>query len=106
MPPGKHAVSPDLDPGGRSDELCTFGETFPCAIALWSRDRSRCSLNTFVKRLINYSETDFLQRPALWTDSIHPDDQRRFFQSQERLAASQSPVQCDYRFFPRNSDRP
>ncbi|HEV8722572.1 MAG TPA: PAS domain-containing protein [Candidatus Binatia bacterium] len=78
----------------------------PCAISLWSGARSYCLLNGSAKRLINYSEADFLNRPSLWPDRIHPDDQQKFLQSQERLAKGKSPVHCDYRFFPKNADRP
>lgn len=104
MLPG--AVSLGSVPGGQSDEVRTFWETFPCAISLWSRKLSHRFLNGSAKRLINYSETDFLNRPSLWVDRIHPDDQQKFLLYQERLGKDKSPVHCDYRFFPRNGDRP
>jgi hypothetical protein len=92
--------------GGHFDEVRAFWEMIPCAISLWSRERSHCLLNASAKRLINYSEADFLNRPSLWPDRIHPDDQQKFLQSQERLAKGKSPVHCDYRFFPKGADRP
>jgi PAS fold len=92
--------------GGHFDEVRAFWEMIPCAISLWARERSSCLLNESAKRLINYSEADFLNHPSLWIDRIHPDDQQSFLQAQERLAKSKSPVSCDYRFFPKNADRP
>lgn len=106
MLPGRGTVSLGSDPGDHFDEVRAFWETIPCATCLWSRDRSHCLLNGSAKRLINYSEADFLNRPSLWVDRIHPDDQQKFLQSQERLAKGKSPVHCDYRFFPKNADRP
>jgi hypothetical protein len=91
--------------GGHFDEVRAFWEMIPCAIALWTRERSSCLLNESAKRLINYSEVDFLNHPSFWMDRIHPDDQQNFLQAQERLAKSKSPVSCDYRFFPKNADR-
>ena len=92
--------------GRHFDEVRAFWEMIPCPISLWSRERSDCLLNESAKRLINYSETDFLNRPSFWMDRIHPDDQQNFLQAQERLARSKSPVSCDYRFFPKNADGP
>jgi PAS fold len=92
--------------GGHFDEVRTFWEMIPCAISLWTRERSYCLLNESAKRLINYSEADFLNHPSFWMNRIHPDDQQNFLQAQERLAKSKSPVSCDYRFFPKNADRP
>jgi hypothetical protein len=91
---------------GHFDEARAFWEMIPCAISLWTRERSYCLLNESAKRLINYSEADFLNHPSFWMDRIHPDDQQGFLQAQERLAKSKSPVSCDYRFFPKNADRP
>jgi hypothetical protein len=90
MLPGEGTVSVGSDPGGHFGEVRAFWETFPCAI--WRRGRSHCLLNSSAKRLINYSETDFLRRPSMWSERIHPDDQQKFLQSQERLAKSKSPV--------------
>jgi PAS fold len=91
---------------GHFDDVRAFWEMIPCAISLWTRDRSYCLLNGSAKRLINYSETDFLNHPSFWMDRIHPDDQQNFLQAQERLAKSKSPISCDYRFFSKNADRP
>src|SRR6266498_3397373 len=106
MLPDDGTASLGSDADHHFDEARAFWELIPCAISLWSRERSYCLLNRSAKRLINYSETDFLNRPSLWVDRIHPDDQQNFLKSQERLAKSKSPVQCDYRFFPRNADSP
>ena len=92
--------------GGHFDEVRVFLEMIPCAISLWTRARSYCLLNGSAKRLINYSEADFLNQPSFWIDRIHPDDQQTFLRAQERLAKSKSPVSCDYRFFPKDADRP
>ena len=94
------------DVGGHYDEVRAFWELIPCAIALWTPERSYCLLNESAKRLINYSEADFLNHPSFWMDRIHPDDQQGFLRAQERLAKSKSPVSCDYRFFPKGADRP
>jgi hypothetical protein len=91
---------------GHFDEVRVFLETIPCAILLWTRERSYCLLNGSAKRLINYSEADFLNHPSFWMDRIHPDDQQTFLRAQERLAKNKSPVSCDYRFFPKDADRP
>jgi len=91
---------------GHFDQVRAFWEMIPCAISLWTRDRSYCLLNESAKRLFNYSEADFLNHPSLWMDRIHPDDQQNFLEVQERLVKSKSPVSCDYRFFPKNADRP
>jgi PAS fold len=88
------------------DEVRAFWEMIPCAISLWTSERSYCLLNESTRRLINYSEADFLNHPSFWMDRIHPDDQQGFLRAQERLAKSKSPVSCDYRFFPKNADRP
>jgi PAS fold len=102
MLPDERTVSLD----GHFGEVRAFWEMIPCAIALWTRERSYCLLNGSARRLINYSEADFLNHPSLWMDRIHPDDQQNFLQAQERLAKDKSPVSCDYRFFPKNADRP
>jgi hypothetical protein len=81
-------------------------EASPCAMSLWSGDRTFCLLNQSAKHLINYTEADFLQRRSLWVERIHPDDQQNFSRSQKALTAGNSPVQCDYRFLPRNACRP
>jgi hypothetical protein len=102
MLPGERTVSL----GGHFDKLHAFCEMIPCAVALWIRERSSCLLNGSAKRLINYSAADFLNHPTFWVDRIHPDDQQKFLKAQERLAKSKSPVSCDYRFFPKNADKP
>ncbi len=81
-------------------------EAIPCAISLWNRDRSLCLLNQSAHRLINYTEADFSHCRSLWVDRIHPDDRQNFSRSQEALANGKSPVQCDYRFSPRNAQAP
>jgi PAS fold len=91
---------------GHFDDVRVFLETIPCAISLWTRERSYCLLNGSAKRLINYSEADFLNHPSFWMDRIHPEDQQAFLRAQEQLAKSKSPVSCDYRFFPKDADRP
>lgn len=78
-------------------------EISPSATALWNRDRSFCLLNQSARRLIKYTEADFSNRRSLWIERIHPDDQQDFFRSQEALRNGKSPVQCDYRFLPRNA---
>ncbi len=81
----------------------TFLEVSPAAISLWSLDRSFCVLNQSARRLINYTETDFLNRCSLWLERIHPDDQQKFSRFEDALRAGKSPMQCDYRFLPGNS---
>ncbi len=83
-----------------------FLEISPCAIGLWSHDRSFCLLSHSAQRLINYTEADFLARRCVWGERIHPEDKNNFSQSQEVLKAGRSPVQCDYRFFPKNAQNP
>lgn len=83
-----------------------FLEISPCAISLWSRDRSFCLLNQSAQRLLNYTEADFLKHRYLWLERIHPDDQQIFSWSQAALGTGRSPVRCDYRFLPRNARRP
>ncbi len=83
-----------------------FFEISPCAMSLWSRDRSFCLLNQPARRLINYTEADFLARRSLWIERIHPDDQQNFFRSQEAVKTGKSPMQCDYRFLPRSAEKP
>jgi hypothetical protein len=103
MLPDEGVISLGSDPGGR---LHVFLETIPCAISLWRLGRSHRLLNGYARRLLNYSEADLLNRPSLWVDRIHPDDQQKFLQSQERLAKGKSPVHCDYRLFPQDADGP
>jgi PAS fold len=92
--------------GSHFEEAPAFWDIVPCAISLWTRERSSCLFNESAKRLIHYSEADFLNQPSFWTNRIHPDDQQNFLRAQERLAKSKSTVSCDYRFFPKNADRP
>lgn len=78
----------------------------PCAISLWSRDRSSCLLNHAAKRLITFTEADFLNRRTLWIERIHPDDQESFSRFQQAVINAESSVHCDYRFFPKNAATP
>ncbi len=83
-----------------------FLEITPGAIGLWSHDRSFCLLSHSAQRLINYTEADFLARRCVWGERIHPDDKNAFSRFQEALKTGTSPVQCDYRFLPRNAEKP
>jgi len=91
------------DPFGGAREFC---EMIPGAAFLWSRERSVWLLNESAKRLTNYSESDFVHRPSLWAERIHPDDREKYCEFVEALDKDKPPAPCDYRFFPRDAHRP
>jgi hypothetical protein len=78
----------------------------PGAVSLWSRDRSVWQLNESAKRMINYSEADFVNRPSLWLERVHSEDRENYCRFVGDLDKDQPPAPCDYRFFPRNALRP
>ena len=106
MPLHKDIAPVGSDTGGDHNDMRALWEVSPCAMSLWNLDRSFCLLNQSAQRLTNYTETDFLKRHSLWVERIHPDDRQSFTQSQTALMTGKSPVQCDYRFLPRNAYRP
>ena len=99
-------IRPSLQPGARFNGAREFCEMIPGAVALWSRDRSFWLLNEFVKRMINYSEADFLNRRSLWVERIHSDDREKYCKFVKELDNDKPPSPCDYRFFPKNALRP
>ncbi len=99
-------MSADSDRQNQFDGARAFCEMIPGAVSLWSLDRSFCLLNESARRLINYSEADFLNRPSLWVERIHPDDRQKFCRSLEELINGKSVARCDYRFFARNANQP
>jgi len=94
------------DQDNHFDDVRVFLETLPCPIILWSRDRSFCLLNQSAKRLINFSEADFLKCRSLWVDRIYSGDKKRYLAFQEELVKGKSPVTCDYRILPNDTNRP
>jgi hypothetical protein len=99
-------IRPSLQRGARFNGAREFCEMIPGAVSLWSRDRSVWLLNESAKRMINYSEADFVNRPSLWLERVHSDDREKYCKFVEELDKDQPPAPCDYRFFPRNALRP
>ena len=67
-------IRPSLQRGARFNGAREFCEMIPGAVSLWSRDRSVWQLNESAKRMINYSEADFVNRPSLWLERVHSED--------------------------------
>jgi hypothetical protein len=102
----KKSMSSDFSAHDQLSSAREFCEMVPGAVSLWSRERSVWMLNEAAKRLINYSETDFVHRHSLWVERIHPDDREEYCEFVKNLHKKKLPVRCDYRFFPRHAHRP
>lgn len=74
-------------------------ELAPCAIAVWSADRSTCILNFAARQLTGFSERDFSNAQHLWMGRVHPDDQQFFISFWKELESGEKRLTCDYRFF-------
>lgn len=74
-------------------------ELAPCAIAVWSTDRSACTLNYAARQMTGFSERDFRENQHLWMGRVHPDDQQPLFTFWKDLESAERSLTCDYRFF-------
>jgi hypothetical protein len=84
--------------------LSTF-DLFPCAMIFWSARYSACVLNKEARRLTGFSSSDLQHAPSLWVSRIHVRDRALFSATRERLQSGEKKVQCDYRFFPKESTK-
>ena len=74
-----------------------FTDLFPCPIALWTRNFSRCHLNEPAKRLIHCYEADALHVSSFWLNHVHHDDIDQYLAFRAKLTKQKSPISCDYR---------
>jgi PAS fold len=102
----RKSISVDSNRPNQIDGARAFCEMIPGAVSLWGHNRSFRLFNDSAKRLINYSEVDFLKHPSLWLERIHSDDRQKFCRSVETLVKGKSVARCDYRFFPGNASEP
>jgi signal transduction histidine kinase len=100
----RRAKNGDVD-GGLS-ESGSLLELLPFPAALWRRDRRSCVFNSHTRRLLGYSESDFLQKIALWIDRIHPQDREAFANAWGRIQGGEQTTSCRYRFFQKNANTP
>jgi signal transduction histidine kinase len=77
-------------------------ELMPCAVALWSQDRSLCVLNDSSRQLLGFCEHDFRQQPSLWVDRIYPRDRDIFLGAWKKLQSGEKTISCHYRFLPKH----
>lgn len=97
------AKSGDVD-GGLSESGFLL-ELLPFPAALWRRDRRSCVFNSHARRLLGYSESDFLQKIDPWIDRIHPQDREGFANAWRRIEGGEQTTSCRYRFFPKNANK-
>ena len=80
-------------------------EFFPCAAALWSKDRNECAFNSRAKNLLGYSENNFCADQNLWLDRIDRRDREIFLSSWKALQDGERKIFCRYRFRPQDHAR-
>jgi len=80
-------------------------EFFPCAAALWSKDRNECAFNSATKTLLGYSENNFCADRELWLDRIDPRDRETFLSSWKALQDGARKICSHYRFTPQDHSR-
>ena len=72
-------------------------ELLPFPAGLWSRDRRSCCFDTDTRRLLGYSESDFLRKTILWMDRVHPQDRDGFVNAWRRIEGGEKSTSC-FRF--------
>jgi len=83
-----------------SQSLSLDIESLPTAVALWSKDRRHCVLNSAARKLTNLSDDYLRADPEAWIERIHPQDRYLFSAAWQRLRESGARESCTYRFFP------
>ena len=94
--------APDLS----LDRAREFCEMIPGAASVWKSDGSMRLLNEAARRLINFTEAAFVDRPFFWLDRVHPDDREMYGDFLDNFDRQKGGAACDFRFFPRDADNP
>jgi hypothetical protein len=79
-------------------------DSFPCALAFWTRDFSRGQLNRLAKSLIRCSEP--LYNGSFWLDHVHRDDREQYLSFRKRVITEESALSCDYRLISDDLNQP
>lgn len=89
----------------RSSTVQAILDVVPCAVAVWSPDRTVCRLNDEARRLTGFSDFEFQEDPSLWMRQIHGSDRALVSAAWEKLLGGSESISCDYRFSPKSSDK-
>ena len=82
----------------KTSNLKSALDLLPCAVSLWTADRSRCILNSAARELTGLSNGNFKATSSLWIQRIHPDDRAPFTASWKASIEGAPTRALDYRF--------
>lgn len=80
-------------------------DLIPCAVAIWSTDRTATLLNSAAHELLGLKDRDLQRDPSLWISRIHPQDRDLFRVAWKKLLAGEKRTSCDYRFAPSRGEK-
>ncbi len=81
----------------------TLVEQVPVITYTEALDNGRClSVSSHVKKLLGYTQEEWMGRPRLWVDLLHPDDREWVIEACELANHDRQPFGAEYRMIARD----
>ena len=74
--------------------------------AIWDSPQTIVAVNSRAQELTGFSTRQFAKQSSLWSRRVFADDRRAFTERQKQMAARDSQVVCEYRFYPNDATAP